>query len=146
MSLCDANKLSFTFRNSLFPNGTLKITNVTKRDGGTYTCIAKNQFGTASTTGRLIITGKSLFFRSTFGLEHIEVRIRLSIFFQVRFLRSFSHPILYSLFLFSIIIKNSKKPDKRSIFYHPNKDKMKFLCYKKNKLIHLSRNSLGFVW
>uniref|UniRef100_A0A672NS74 Contactin-3-like n=1 Tax=Sinocyclocheilus grahami TaxID=75366 RepID=A0A672NS74_SINGR len=41
---------------SLFPNGTLKIANVTKRDGGTYTCIAKNQFGTASTTGRLIIT------------------------------------------------------------------------------------------
>uniref|UniRef100_A0A8C1HIZ7 Contactin 3b n=1 Tax=Cyprinus carpio carpio TaxID=630221 RepID=A0A8C1HIZ7_CYPCA len=43
-------------RISLFPNGTLKIANVTKRDGGTYTCIAKNQFGTASTTGRLIIT------------------------------------------------------------------------------------------
>uniref|UniRef100_A0A671SI25 Contactin 3b n=1 Tax=Sinocyclocheilus anshuiensis TaxID=1608454 RepID=A0A671SI25_9TELE len=41
---------------SLFPNGTLKIANVTKRDGGSYTCIAKNQFGTASTTGRLIIT------------------------------------------------------------------------------------------
>ncbi|TRY69792.1 hypothetical protein DNTS_000582 [Danionella cerebrum] len=40
----------------LFPNGTLKITNVTKRDGGMYTCIAKNQFGTASTTARLIIT------------------------------------------------------------------------------------------
>uniref|UniRef100_A0A673LK30 Contactin-3-like n=1 Tax=Sinocyclocheilus rhinocerous TaxID=307959 RepID=A0A673LK30_9TELE len=43
-------------RISLFPNGTLKIANVTKRDGGSYTCIAKNQFGTASTTGRLIIT------------------------------------------------------------------------------------------
>uniref|UniRef100_A0A8C1CT42 Contactin 3b n=1 Tax=Cyprinus carpio carpio TaxID=630221 RepID=A0A8C1CT42_CYPCA len=54
--LCDANKLSINFRISLFPNGTLKIANVTKRDGGTYTCIAKNQFGTASTTGRLIIT------------------------------------------------------------------------------------------
>uniref|UniRef100_A0A8C1MKX1 Contactin 3b n=1 Tax=Cyprinus carpio TaxID=7962 RepID=A0A8C1MKX1_CYPCA len=58
--LCDANKLSINFRISLFPNGTLKIANVTKRDGGTYTCIAKNQFGTASTTGRLIITGKLL--------------------------------------------------------------------------------------
>ncbi|RXN03725.1 contactin-3-like [Labeo rohita] len=43
-------------RISLFPNGTLKIANVTKRDGGSYTCVAKNQFGTASTTGRLIIT------------------------------------------------------------------------------------------
>lgn len=43
-------------RITLLPNGTLKITNVTKRDAGSYTCIAKNQFGTASTTGRLIIT------------------------------------------------------------------------------------------
>ncbi|KAI4888209.1 hypothetical protein NFI96_002798 [Prochilodus magdalenae] len=43
-------------RFSLFPNGTLKIANVTKRDGGTYTCIAKNQFGSASTTGELLIT------------------------------------------------------------------------------------------
>uniref|UniRef100_A0A671SGQ7 Contactin 3b n=1 Tax=Sinocyclocheilus anshuiensis TaxID=1608454 RepID=A0A671SGQ7_9TELE len=57
--LCDAKKLSITFRISLFPNGTLKIANVTKRDGGSYTCIAKNQFGTASTTGRLIITAKT---------------------------------------------------------------------------------------
>ncbi|XP_056316364.1 LOW QUALITY PROTEIN: contactin-3 [Danio aesculapii] len=43
-------------RTFLFPNGTLKITNITKRDGGSYTCVAKNQFGTASTTGKLIIT------------------------------------------------------------------------------------------
>ncbi|KAA0712791.1 Contactin-3 Brain-derived immunoglobulin superfamily protein 1 [Triplophysa tibetana] len=43
-------------RISLFANGTLKISNVTKRDGGSYTCVAKNQFGTASTTGKLVIT------------------------------------------------------------------------------------------
>uniref|UniRef100_A0A3B3ZT54 Contactin 3b n=1 Tax=Periophthalmus magnuspinnatus TaxID=409849 RepID=A0A3B3ZT54_9GOBI len=43
-------------RITLLPNGTLQITNVTKQDAGSYTCIAKNQFGTASTTGRLIIT------------------------------------------------------------------------------------------
>ncbi|CAB1353466.1 unnamed protein product [Coregonus sp. 'balchen'] len=43
-------------RITLLPNGTLKIVNATRRDAGSYTCIAKNQFGTASTTGRLLIT------------------------------------------------------------------------------------------
>lgn len=43
-------------RITLLPNGTLKIANVSRRDAGSYTCIAKNQFGTASTTGRLLIT------------------------------------------------------------------------------------------
>ncbi|KAJ0068370.1 hypothetical protein NL108_005956, partial [Boleophthalmus pectinirostris] len=43
-------------RITLLPNGTLQIANVTKQDAGSYTCIAKNQFGTASTTGKLIIT------------------------------------------------------------------------------------------
>lgn len=46
-------------RISLFSNGTLKIANVTKRDAASYTCVAKNQFGSASTSGRLIITGRS---------------------------------------------------------------------------------------
>uniref|UniRef100_A0A3Q3WFZ4 Uncharacterized protein n=1 Tax=Mola mola TaxID=94237 RepID=A0A3Q3WFZ4_MOLML len=41
---------------TLLPNGTLKIANVTRRDAGSYTCIAKNQFGAASTTRRLLIT------------------------------------------------------------------------------------------
>ncbi|XP_056261407.1 contactin-3 isoform X2 [Seriola aureovittata] len=48
--------LQRTERITLLPNGTLKIANVTRRDAATYTCIAKNQFGTASTTGRLLIT------------------------------------------------------------------------------------------
>uniref|UniRef100_A0A4W5QXB5 Contactin 3b n=1 Tax=Hucho hucho TaxID=62062 RepID=A0A4W5QXB5_9TELE len=43
-------------RITLLPNGTLKIVNATRRDAGSYTCIAKNQFGTASATGRLLIT------------------------------------------------------------------------------------------
>uniref|UniRef100_A0A096LYG5 Contactin 3b n=1 Tax=Poecilia formosa TaxID=48698 RepID=A0A096LYG5_POEFO len=45
-----------TERITLLPNGTLKIANVTKQDAASYTCIAKNQFGTASTTGKLLIT------------------------------------------------------------------------------------------
>ncbi|KAI9532359.1 hypothetical protein NQZ68_032556 [Dissostichus eleginoides] len=43
-------------RITLLPNGTLKIANVTRRDAAIYTCIAKNQFGTASTSGRLLVT------------------------------------------------------------------------------------------
>ncbi|XP_060897356.1 contactin-3 [Labrus mixtus] len=48
--------LQRTERIILLPNGTLKIANVTKQDAASYTCFAKNMFGAASTTGRLIIT------------------------------------------------------------------------------------------
>lgn len=47
-----------SFRISFLPDGTLRITNVTKMDGGNYACLARNQFGAASTTGRLLVTGK----------------------------------------------------------------------------------------
>ncbi|CAL8403295.1 unnamed protein product [Arctogadus glacialis] len=43
-------------RITLLPNGTLRIANVTKRDSAGYTCIARNQFGSASTTGMLLVT------------------------------------------------------------------------------------------
>uniref|UniRef100_A0A8C2A360 Contactin 3a, tandem duplicate 1 n=1 Tax=Cyprinus carpio TaxID=7962 RepID=A0A8C2A360_CYPCA len=45
-----------TDRITLLPDGTLRITNVTKMDGGNYACLARNQFGVASTTGRLLVT------------------------------------------------------------------------------------------
>ncbi|KAG7259703.1 hypothetical protein CRUP_009450, partial [Coryphaenoides rupestris] len=48
--------LQKTDRIALFPNGTLRIANVTKRDSASYTCVARNRFGSASTTGTLLIT------------------------------------------------------------------------------------------
>ncbi|MGH0183315.1 UNVERIFIED_CONTAM: hypothetical protein FKN15_011753 [Acipenser sinensis] len=42
---------------TVLEDGTLSIANVTKSDGGSYTCVARNQFGVASTTGTLLVTG-----------------------------------------------------------------------------------------
>lgn len=73
LSLCSYSKeLSVIYRINSLPNGTLKIANATRQDAGSYTCIAKNQFGTASTTGKLLITGESgmqtlLHFREAHG-------------------------------------------------------------------------------
>ncbi|KAF3855797.1 hypothetical protein F7725_016520 [Dissostichus mawsoni] len=39
----------------LAPDGTLRITNISKSDGGRYTCLAKNHFGTSSSTGTLVV-------------------------------------------------------------------------------------------
>ncbi|MCI4375167.1 hypothetical protein PGIGA_G00106180 [Pangasianodon gigas] len=63
-------------RFTVFPNGTLKIANVTKQDGGIYTCIARNQFGSASTAGRLLITEPS---RITQGPSSMEIMVGESI-------------------------------------------------------------------
>ncbi|XP_031423000.2 contactin-3 isoform X2 [Clupea harengus] len=63
-------------RITLLPNGTLKIANVTRRDGGSYTCIAKNQFGTASALGRLLITEPT---RITLGPSNMEIIVGESI-------------------------------------------------------------------
>uniref|UniRef100_A0A8C2A229 Contactin 3a, tandem duplicate 1 n=1 Tax=Cyprinus carpio TaxID=7962 RepID=A0A8C2A229_CYPCA len=51
-----------TDRITLLPDGTLRITNVTKMDGGNYACLARNQFGVASTTGRLLVTEPTRFY------------------------------------------------------------------------------------
>ncbi|KAM4613377.1 contactin-3 isoform 2-T2 [Polymixia lowei] len=68
--------LQRTERITLLPNGTLKIANVTRRDAASYTCIAKNQFGTASTTGRLLITDPT---RITLRPTNMEIIVGESI-------------------------------------------------------------------
>ncbi|XP_032181457.1 contactin-4 isoform X3 [Mustela erminea] len=42
-------------RITISEDGSLKIVNVTKSDAGSYTCIATNHFGTASSTGNLVV-------------------------------------------------------------------------------------------
>ncbi|XP_019392157.1 PREDICTED: contactin-4 isoform X2 [Crocodylus porosus] len=42
-------------RITVLEDGSLRIVNVTKSDAGSYTCIATNHFGTASSTGSLVV-------------------------------------------------------------------------------------------
>ncbi|XP_041954684.1 contactin-3 [Alosa sapidissima] len=65
-----------TERVIILPDGTLKITNLTKTDGGTYTCLAQNQFGTASTSGRLLVTKPT---RISQGPSNMEIIVGESI-------------------------------------------------------------------
>lgn len=55
---------SFTHRVTVLDNGSLRISNVTKMDAGLYTCVARNQFGVASSAGSLLVKGKRLFIHS----------------------------------------------------------------------------------
>ncbi|XP_061474555.1 contactin-4-like [Rhineura floridana] len=48
-------------RYTILEDGTLKITNVTKADAGSYTCIATNLFGAASSTGNLVVKDPTRF-------------------------------------------------------------------------------------
>ncbi|XP_029288438.1 contactin-4 isoform X2 [Cottoperca gobio] len=42
-------------RQTIMEDGTLRITNISKLDGGRYTCLARNHFGTSSSTGTLVV-------------------------------------------------------------------------------------------
>uniref|UniRef100_A0A665VUT5 Contactin 4 n=1 Tax=Echeneis naucrates TaxID=173247 RepID=A0A665VUT5_ECHNA len=42
-------------RQTILEDGTLRITNISKSDGGRYTCVARNHFGTSSSSGTLVV-------------------------------------------------------------------------------------------
>ncbi|XP_068170736.1 contactin-4 [Antennarius striatus] len=42
-------------RQTITHDGTLRITNISKSDGGRYTCVARNHFGTSSSSGTLMV-------------------------------------------------------------------------------------------
>lgn len=49
-------------RVTVLDNGSLRISNVTRLDDGLYTCVARNQFGVASSAGSLLVKGKTFLF------------------------------------------------------------------------------------
>ncbi|XP_053456419.1 contactin-6 isoform X1 [Nycticebus coucang] len=55
-----AENLRQTKRVFLLEDGSIKINNVTRSDGGSYTCIATNQFGIAKNTGSLIVKERTV--------------------------------------------------------------------------------------
>uniref|UniRef100_A0A674NLR2 Contactin-4-like n=1 Tax=Takifugu rubripes TaxID=31033 RepID=A0A674NLR2_TAKRU len=42
-------------RQTIMDDGTLRITNISKADAGRYTCVARNHFGSSSSTGTLVV-------------------------------------------------------------------------------------------
>uniref|UniRef100_A0A8C7VFW9 Contactin-3 n=1 Tax=Oncorhynchus mykiss TaxID=8022 RepID=A0A8C7VFW9_ONCMY len=42
-------------RRTIMGDGTLRISNISESDGGRYTCVARNPFGTSSSTGTLVV-------------------------------------------------------------------------------------------
>lgn len=56
------NYIFFHFNRTLiWEDGSLEINNITRNDGGIYTCFAENNRGKANSTGTLVITGKEAF-------------------------------------------------------------------------------------
>lgn len=45
----------------IWEDGSLEINNITRNDGGIYTCFAENNRGKANSTGTLVITSKNPF-------------------------------------------------------------------------------------
>lgn len=49
------------YRILIWEDGSLEINNITRNDGGVYTCFAENNRGKANSTGTLVITSKESF-------------------------------------------------------------------------------------
>ncbi|XP_044066726.1 contactin-4 isoform X3 [Siniperca chuatsi] len=63
-------------RVTVFDNGSLRISNVTKMDAGLYTCVARNQFGVASSAGSLLVKEPTVI---TSPAGHLDVTVGESI-------------------------------------------------------------------
>lgn len=82
--ITDAHSIDMSCRVTVLDNGSLRISNVSKSDAGLYTCVARNQFGVASSAGSLLVKGKILFDTFCFIIYTCTfLQIRLSI--NVRF-------------------------------------------------------------
>lgn len=57
----DINSTCSSFRISVLDSGSLRISNATKSDAGLYTCVARNQFGEASSSRTLTVKGTDYF-------------------------------------------------------------------------------------
>uniref|UniRef100_A0A8C0C0D6 Contactin 4 n=1 Tax=Buteo japonicus TaxID=224669 RepID=A0A8C0C0D6_9AVES len=56
-------------RITVLDDGSLRIVNVTKSDAGSYTCVATNHFGTASSTGNLVVKDPTRVMVSPFSMD-----------------------------------------------------------------------------
>lgn len=75
-------------RQTIMEDGTLRITNISKADGGRYTCVARNHFGTSSSTGALVVKGIYFFFSGsgycTFQAGSLKLLLRWEKKFQLK--------------------------------------------------------------
>ncbi|XP_029361990.1 contactin-4 isoform X2 [Echeneis naucrates] len=63
-------------RVAVLDNGSLRISNVSKMDAGLYTCVARNQFGVASSAGSLLVKEPTVI---TSPAGHLDVTVGESI-------------------------------------------------------------------
>ncbi|MBN3319482.1 CNTN4 protein, partial [Atractosteus spatula] len=86
---------SFPNRISVLEDGSLWISNVTKSDSGSYTCIARNRFGEAGSTGSLFVKDPTVI---TVPPSSMDVTVGESIVLQCQVLHDPSLDIKFTWF------------------------------------------------